>query len=431
MKVFSRSGAVLAFFFSPLLFAGAADWDASGYGNLSDFLQDIYGIDNNAGLTAFPVLNVPMGGRSAALSGAFSAVANDISYIEWNPAGSATLEQTGLAFFHNNWIADTKIEAAAFATRFGNLGLGLAGKWLWTPFTEYGDFGEHLSKGYYSEAVASVNISYNLFRRYYFEGISLGMNLKAALRSVPDFAGEAESVVSGSGKGQSAVAFMGDVGFLTRINLFKPYVGNDKNTAFALVFRNYGSDVSGDPLPTALVAAVSYKPLRPVTLSFDAAFPLHITDFYNVDFRLSEKPSFSFGVSGIITQFLQAHFGFTLKSGGIRIAAGTEININSMNFYLNYTLDLLTQLQPLNRVTIGVRFDMGDRGRSEKRDKAEQFYLEGLQAYNEGRDDDARAAWEDALSIDKYFQPASEALIVLDNFEALEKRINDMVTGLD
>ncbi|MDR0551277.1 MAG: UPF0164 family protein [Spirochaetaceae bacterium] len=407
----------------------AADWDESGYGSLSDYLLGIYGIDNNAGLTAFPILNVPIGGRYAAVSGAFSAVSSDLTCLESNPAGTATLEQTGLAFFHNNWIADTKVEGAAFAIRFGNLGLGAAGKWLWTPFAEYDDFGKNLSKGYYSEAAGTLNVSYNFFKGYYFEGISVGLNLKGALRSVPDYAGsQSESAAAGSGKEQSAFAIMADLGFLTRINLFKPYISNEKNTSFALVFRNYGGDVgAGDPLPAALAAAVSYKPSRALTLSFDAAIPIYIENFTHVDTSLSEKPYFSFGVSGAITSFLQVSGGFTIKSGGIRAVVGAETKIDSMSFYLNYTLDLVTQLQPLNRVTIGVRFDMGDMGRAAKRAACEKAYLDGVTAYNEGRDDDARANWQEALRIDAKFQPATEALFVLENFEKLENRILGML----
>jgi hypothetical protein len=133
----------------------ALDMNSDNYGSLSDFLNDLYGdADKNAGLTAFPVLNVPMGGRSEGMAGAFSAVADDVSFIEWNPAGSATLSNSELALFHNNWIADTKLEGAIFATRLKNLGIAGGGKWLYTPFSEYNLDGERVSKGYCSEGVA-------------------------------------------------------------------------------------------------------------------------------------------------------------------------------------------------------------------------------------------------------------------------------------
>ena len=112
--------------------AAARDFDPSGYGSISD----IYGIDDNAGLTAFPVLNVPMGGRSEGMATAFAAVADDLSFIEWNPAGSAMLEYTELGFFHNNWIADTRVEGVVFASRFRDLGYAAGVKWVYTPYSE-------------------------------------------------------------------------------------------------------------------------------------------------------------------------------------------------------------------------------------------------------------------------------------------------------
>ena len=98
--------------------------------------------DPNTGLTAFPTLLIPMGGRFEAMGTAFTAVADDASYIESNPAGSASLTYTELSFYHNDWIADTNIESVTFTTRKHNLGIGAAGKFLYVPFTEYNTFGE-------------------------------------------------------------------------------------------------------------------------------------------------------------------------------------------------------------------------------------------------------------------------------------------------
>ncbi|MDR0719568.1 MAG: UPF0164 family protein, partial [Treponema sp.] len=91
-------------------FLPSLDFGPDSYGSISDYLNSIYGPDPNAALTAFPVLNVPMGGRSEGMAGAFAAVSDDISFIEYNPAGSSMLSTSEFALFHNNWIADTKIE---------------------------------------------------------------------------------------------------------------------------------------------------------------------------------------------------------------------------------------------------------------------------------------------------------------------------------
>jgi hypothetical protein len=408
-----------------LLFTSASVWaidsGPDSYGSITDYLESIYGIDNNAGLTAFPILNIPIGGRSEGMAGAYSAVADDVSFIEWNPAGSSMLSISELAFFHNNWIADTKIEALAYAARFNNLGIGVSGKWLYTPFTQYSYFGERLSKGYYSEAVAVLNGSYNLFSGYYFGGVSIGFNLKGAFRSMPDYADETEAVVSGSGNEQSAAAFMVDIGALTRFNLLKFYNSRERNMSAAIVMRNIGAPVLGEPLPTVAVAAVSYRPIRPMLFSFDFSVPVN-----TVNMELSEKPYWAAGLSITATTFLSMRAGLLMKAGNIRAVIGSAIDLQYINFDVNYTLDLLTQLQPLNRVALGVRFNLGDNDRKSKNELVDEYYLAGLDAYSKANDTEARIWFEKVLEINSRFEPAKEALKAIDEYEKLNERIEQM-----
>jgi tetratricopeptide (TPR) repeat protein len=401
--------------------AWAVDADADSYGSVSDYIDSIFGLDDNAGLTAFPVLNVPIGGRSEGMAGAFAAVSDDISFIEYNPAGSAMLARTETAFFHNNWIADTKIEGAVFSTRINNFGLAAGGKWLYTSFTEYNLFGERVSKGYYSEAVAILNGSYNFLSGYYFSGVSVGMNLKGAFRFMPDYTDNDDNIIAGSGRSQSTAMAMADIGALTRFDFLKPYYSRDRNTSAALVIRNLGPPAMDDPLPTVVSAALSYKPLRPLLLSFDFSVPLNLTDP-----GLSEKPYWAFGTAVSITSFLSMRAGLLFKAGSARIAMGSAITLNKIALDVNYTLDLLTQMQPLNRISIGVRFDLGDQGRQQATDRVDELYLAGLDAYSKGNYADALSNWEEALRLNPRFEPARESLTTLQGLEAVQQRIDDL-----
>ena len=407
----------------------ALDFSPGGYGSISDYLNSIYGPDPNAGLTAFPVLNVPMGGRSQGMAGAFSAVSDDISFIEYNPAGSSMLSKSELAFFHNNWIADTKVEGAAWASRYNDLGFAAAGKWLYTPFTEYNIFGERVSKGYYSEGVAILNVSYNFFRTYYFSGLSVGGSLKGAFRLMPDFTDADDinnnkgTIISGSGLDQSAFMVMADIGALTRFNFLKPYVSRDKNTSAALVLRNFGPPSMKEPLPSVLTAALAYKPLRPLVFSFDFSVPMNF-----VDIKLSEKPYWALGIAGDITNFLSMRTGLMGKAGSVRIALGSAVNLKNIALDINYTLDLLTQIQPLNRVSMGVRLNLGDQGRMDTSRRTDELYLAGLDAYSRADYETARACWQEALRLDPHYDPAREALNVINKTIGVEERIKEMTT---
>jgi tetratricopeptide (TPR) repeat protein len=406
----------------------ALEFNPDGFGAVSDYLDGIYGEDDNAGLTAFPVLNIPMGGRSEGMAGAFAAVADDISFLEFNPAGSSMLKRSELAFFHNNWIADTKVEAAAFASRYRNFGFGVGAKWLYTPFTEYNMFGDRVSKGYYSEAVAVLNGSYNFLSGYYFSGVSVGINLKGAFRFVPDFADDDDNIISGSGRSQSAGMVMGDIGALTRFDFLKPYSSRDRNTSFALVMKNLGppsgtslDDPYKDPLPTTMVAALAYRPLRPLLVSFDFSVPLNM-----MDPSLSEKPYWAMGFAADVTSFLSMRAGFQSKTGNVRLAVGSAVSLKKISLDINYTLDLMTQLQPLNRVSLGVRLDLGDQGRGSLSAKVDALYLGGLDAYAVGNYTEAEYNWEEALKLDPKFAPAKESLAILRHARSVEQRINDL-----
>jgi hypothetical protein len=430
-----------------LVFAGlifsvggyAIDFDPDSYGSLSDYLEEVYGIDNNAGLTSFPVLNVPMGGRAEGMAGAFSAVADDISFIEWNPAGSARLAKTELAFFHNNWIADTKVEGAAFGMREKNLGLAASTKWIYTPFTEYNLWGNRVSKGYYAEGVAILNVAVNLFPGYYFRGLAVGINVKPAFRFVPDYADsdsdettiDTDEIISGSGASQSAVALMGDIGFLYRCNFLKSYNSRDENFSLALVARNFGIpdlkfELTEDPLPSVIVAGMAYRLIRPLILSFDFSLPLNTNDI-----SLSEKPYYSIGFSLAVSRFFSMRGGFRLKAGGMRITVGSDISLEKVVFDINYTLDLATQIQPLNRVSVGVKLNLGDRGRSRIAKQVDEFYLAGLDAYSRGDDAEAKRLWQEALDLDSTFDPAQEGLSAIRASEDLQRRVNRMQTEID
>jgi hypothetical protein len=414
----------------PLIFArplSAIGFDPGNYGSLADRLGDLYDLQGNAGLTAFPVLNIPLGGKAEGMAGSFSAVADDVSFLEWNPAGSSMLSKTELGFFHHSWIADARIEGAAFASRFKNFGFAAGGKWLYAPFAEYNTRGERVSKGYYSEAVAILNGSFNLFSGGYFPGVSLGANLKGAFRFVPDFSDSGAqdrrsgSLVPGAGWEQSAATAMADLGVLARTNLWKFYHSRERNFSFALVLRNLGPPVKGDSLPAVAVAGVSWKPWEPVLLSFDYSFPMNLTDI-----NLSEKPYWAAGLSVQANDFLSLRSGLLFKGENARIVLGGAVDLKAFSLDLNYTLDLLPQLIPLNRIGLGIRFNLGDQGRADREAEAEALYLQGLEAYARGELEAARHYWEETLKADPRFEPAAEGLSLIARSQALMERIDEM-----
>ena len=118
--------------------------------------------------------------------------------------------------------------------------------------------------------------------------------------------------------------------------------------------------------------------------------------------------------------------GAMVKAGGSRITVGSALDLDKIAVDVNYTLDLLTQLQPLNRVSIGMRLDLGDGGRQKKADTVNELYLLGLDAFAQGKYSDAKYCWQEALKIDPKFDPAQEGIKMLNSRQELQERVEDL-----
>lgn len=369
-----------------------------------ELLVNLFPIDENKGRTVFLSTRIPMGGTAESMGSAYTAVCLDASFLERNPAGSAVLPNTELALYHNNWIADTRIEGLVYTSRFGPLGIALGGKWLYLPFTEYEDFGYRVTTGYYSEMVAIANASWHLFPGYYFYGLAVGANAKLAYRSMPDYGDENGVVIPGSGASQSAVAIMIDAGLLTRFNFLKLYSSREKNFSVGLSLKNLGPPSLGEALPSEATVGLAWSPLRPFMYSFDLTKPFNL-----VNLSESEKLYFGIGYAMNLTSFWDLQAGLLIK-GGPRLTLGSSIRVNPLVLVVNYTLDLTTQTTPLNRLSIEARFDMGDSGRREKQRQVDDLYILGLEAYARGDIEQAVGLWQEALDMNPYFDPAREGI---------------------
>jgi len=389
------------------------------YSYISGILEPL--IDKNEGTTTFRSLLIPGGGRSEAMGSAFSALANDISFFESNPAGSATMKNTELSIFHNSWIADSRLETASFTQRADNLGYGASIRCFYVPFTEYNTFGERVSRGYYSETLGTLNISYNFLSGYYFKGIAAGANLKAGYRSMPDYSDNNGNLQANSGLKQSAFTIMADGGLQTRFNLLKLYNSRDPNFYIGTTFRNFGPPVLGEALPSVVTAGAAYKPANPVVISAEIQQPLNLL-------KLNESGTTIFGAGFSIdfAKFFTFLGGIQLKGANPRISIGGEMNVNDIQFNVNYTLDMTTQIALLNRISLAAKLNLGDRGRADKQKQVEQLYIKGLTLYAQGELEDAITIWKQALAIDKHFDPATEGINTASTTLDIQRKIKEI-----
>lgn len=392
-----------------LIFSGAAESLSDFYYGYSDFASANLFSDPNTGLTLFPTLLVPMGGEYEGMGTAYTAVAAGSSFLEANPAGSSQAAYTELSMLHNNWIADSSLEGVIYTIRRGDLGMGIGAKFLYLPFTSFNSWGERDARGYVSETVASLNVSYNFLTSYYFHGLAVGMNAKVAYRHIP------QAIYPG----QSVFAAMVDVGVLTRLNLLKLYPSRERNFSLGAAVKNIGLPNDDEPLPTVASAGFAWSPYRPVLVSFDYNYPIA----FGLPSDQWEKWYISSGMRVQFADFFAVHTGFTHRGANPRFSLGGDIDLDYMSLILNYTLDMTTQVNSLDRFSVEAKMNLGDEGRAELRQEIDDYYIVGLEAYASGRLQRAIEYWEAALDLDPDFQPAAENLAVAQRSLNLQKEM--------
>ncbi|MFH1619236.1 MAG: PorV/PorQ family protein, partial [bacterium] len=79
------------------------------------------------GTTSANFLKIPVGARQTALGSAFTAVADDVNAVYYNPGGLAQLDRAEVTFVHNRYFEDISQQwlAGAFPSKAGVFGLGL------------------------------------------------------------------------------------------------------------------------------------------------------------------------------------------------------------------------------------------------------------------------------------------------------------------
>ncbi len=74
------------------------------------------------GTSAAPFLKIGVGSRAIGMGGAFTATADDITAMYWNPGGLANMYAREATFNHVRWFADVNLDYAAFATYLPDVG---------------------------------------------------------------------------------------------------------------------------------------------------------------------------------------------------------------------------------------------------------------------------------------------------------------------
>ncbi|OGS21243.1 MAG: hypothetical protein A2252_06120 [Elusimicrobia bacterium RIFOXYA2_FULL_39_19] len=79
---------------------------------LACLLFSVYSFAVNTGAD---FLKIAVGARAAGLGNTFTAVANDVTAINWNPGGLFQLKQKEISAMHTQWVGDSRFDFLGFA----------------------------------------------------------------------------------------------------------------------------------------------------------------------------------------------------------------------------------------------------------------------------------------------------------------------------
>jgi hypothetical protein len=87
----------------------------------------VYAKEDNAGTTAFQFLKMDISARAVGMGSAFTAVADDISTIRYNPAGLMLLVKRQISATHIEWVEEIRGEQLAYGQPIGsNSAIGMS-----------------------------------------------------------------------------------------------------------------------------------------------------------------------------------------------------------------------------------------------------------------------------------------------------------------
>lgn len=197
----------------------------------------VFAGNKNAGTSGAQFLKIGAGARPAAMGEAFTAVADDVNAIAWNPAGLGRLPSPEFTTMHSQWFqeADYEFAAAAYPTALGTFGIGFNSFSVGDIERRAAD--TDAADGTFKSADSAYTLAY---------AKSLGENWSA---------GAGVTYLRQQLAGESAAAVSGSAGVLWRT----PH----EPLTLGLAVRHFGSEVKfvdeGDPLPMTATLGAGYR----------------------------------------------------------------------------------------------------------------------------------------------------------------------------
>ena len=284
--------------------------------------------------TGAAFLRIGTGARPEALGGAFTALADDVNALHYNPGGLSQLAKTEVGFTHTQWLLDSKFDFAGIAQPFKFGTVGLAASRLGTGSQEARDENR---------------------------------------RAIGDFSASDSAYALGFGRSLGSIGSYGTLGVGADLKYLESRIGSDSASTFAL---DAGAVHRLHNLPLSLGLSVlnvgrgmkfiSQRDPLPLTIALGAAYGLRGLFNLVVDLRhepYDHKSTVGAGVEYAVLPIFAIRAGYasptaTAMAGNTSILSGFGggFGLKIRDYRADYTFTPFGELGNVQRISLGARF---------------------------------------------------------------------------
>lgn len=292
------------------------------------------------GTSSLQFLKIGNSARGTGMAETFVAVANDISSLNYNPAGLVLFSENGITFNHTQWFVDTRLENFGGVFHFGSNAVGLNVISLRTEdmkvTTEYQPFG---TGDYFRFSDLSIGLS---FARQMTDQFSFGATVKYVEEQLGDL---------------KMKTVLGDLA-----TYYKTGLGTSR---FAVMISNFGGQVS----PSGSVSLVggrtvsNFQKFPPPTL-FKIGFAMEpvmdknnrLTTSIQLNSPNDNAENFSLGAEYAYKDFLFVRGGykFNVDAESFSAGAGIKFPISFAKTNLDYSIAKYKELGFTHRFSVNI-----------------------------------------------------------------------------
>lgn len=306
---------------------------------------------SGAGTTGAQFLRIPVGARAAGMANAFSALADDITAVYWNPAGLTQLQMKELSVSYNAYFVDTSAQFIGYGQKLGPGHLGASLNMLSVKDIEKrsvtGGDANTPDLGTFKTQDMAGSLAYAHQLDLSGHNLSLGAALKYISSDLGDTTGVGLSYGNVTAK---ADTFALDLGALMPLGQPDSFKGGSLQASLAVL--NLGGELKfkdeGDPLPLDIKPGLAWKGKlnnRPLNAVLDS------------DILVNDSLTLvNLGFEYWFIEQMAFRTGYQLKEDNPAPGFALGLGFKHTNLSVDYAFVPFGNLGDTHRVSLGYRF---------------------------------------------------------------------------